>query len=99
MLSSTGPAVHLKEKKIPIIFDSPGVGTIIKQNPVVDSLYFLDPKVTSVLLQYHTGMGGPLAVNVGFFSDINRSFRKGAHSNSIVYVSYLRLLSKNKVAK
>jgi len=54
MLSGIGPAVHLKEKGIPVVCDLPGVGANLldhpavhipfKQNGVIHSLSFLRPK-------------------------------------------------------
>jgi choline dehydrogenase len=82
LLSGIGPAEHLKEHDIPIVHDLPGVGQNLVDHPVIDvsfkdkmnsSPLFLKPKgivdafrLFKNVAQYHLGLGGILAMNVGY---------------------------------
>ena len=80
MLSGIGPAAHLKSHSITPVLDLPGVGQRLVDHPVVDLYFknklnnspkFLKPsnlsevgKLISAIVQYKSGKGGPLAMNV-----------------------------------
>ncbi|KAJ3521347.1 hypothetical protein NM688_g9027 [Phlebia brevispora] len=80
MLSGVGPAVHLSDMGIPVVADLPGVGSHLKDHPVVDiaymdksktSLIYLRPtdffmrlRFFGALLQYQFTKQGPFTTNV-----------------------------------
>lgn len=80
MLSGVGPADHLSSVGVPVVADLPGVGSHLKDHPVIDlsymdnfkqSLNYLKPhnftttlKFIKALIQYQTTGSGPLATNV-----------------------------------
>lgn len=80
MLSGVGPADHLSSVGVPVIADLPGVGSGMKDHPVVDlgymdkfkdALSYMRPQgfaktvqFTKALLQYQLTGKGPLATNV-----------------------------------
>ena len=84
MLSGVGPADHLTSLGIPVVVDLPGVGTGLKDHPVVDlnymdkykqSLSFLRPSgpasgalFVKAVLQWLVTGKGPLTTNVRNFA-------------------------------
>lgn len=75
MLSGIGPANHLNEKKIPVIYDSPGVGQNLQDHIAVGSISFIiDPPISLVTtrlvnlntaLRYAIKEDGPLTSSIG----------------------------------
>ena len=80
MLSGVGPASHLSSLGIPVVADLPGVGSHVKDHPVVDLAYmdrtrssisFLAPttfvqqlQLYKAYLQYKLFGTGPFTCNV-----------------------------------
>ncbi|PNF38173.1 Glucose dehydrogenase [FAD, quinone] [Cryptotermes secundus] len=75
MLSGVGPAEHLRQKKIPVIHDAPGVGQNLQDHIAIGGIAFQIDYPVSVLidrfmnlnnaLRYAVQGDGPLTSNIG----------------------------------